>query len=1082
MKKTNLFLLFILSTFAFSVNAQNPPIEVNTLDDVDDGQCTSLHCSLREAINFVNADIGSNVINFNIPSAPNGGTITLTNTLPNLIDNNTTIDVTGSNANYDPQDIYVDGINVGGTCFNLIGNNTEIYGLGIVHFNKAVNITTNSSGNQIGDSARPNYLIGSLTVPCLTCTGIDIFGDNNIVSSNLIYNMYSGAGAIEMWTNSTGNTIGGDSSWEGNTLLKNNVGVQLNGAIDNYVAYNYIGIFQNIVVNDPLEDNTGISMGNNANTNHIYQNYIAGNGTGINISTTGGFGNHYESNSIYCNTVGINNNGGNNALPAPVVTSVDISNTSTIISGTAIWEDTVQVYIDYLNCDVTCQGEYAIGTAITDINGDWTLTLGYAITDDEVGVTATSSFSYGTGISTSEFSACAYVNRNDECQSAKVMSTVRNVCEYDTYSFYHATPSTNAISGCTPYIDTNPNDIWIKVDKSFSTYDNFMVAIDPDNTTIDPIVEIYKGNCDVLVFERCDTSLITAPHAFAVENITQYDELYLRIFNKDTNDTGRVSINVYEIPNNTADWDLCGNPNSLSYSKFKATEFIVQYEPGTTPAEMQAVATELGLAEVDACMCSPAPFQLFRTDSPLEMEDRKREARQKSKVDTTSYNFILDPDPCVFVDNGVGTYECNINTNSDIFSPNGYYNPSSPDKSVKVAIVDTGVRDDHINLTAALWQNSNAGSNENCVLNDNIGYDFFDFDNNPEDMDGHGTAVSGVLVGNYPSDIDLDIITTKFFEDSEGELFDAICGMHYAINNEVDVMNLSWGFIGKNIPPEPLIIALERARQKDIVVICSAGNRDGLDNDIANKYPANYDANNIISVAAYETNGVGGTPFLADYSNVGQNNVDVAALGNVNTLGIEANDATRQTAGTSVAAPQVARTASVIKALYPMLSAPEIINCITSTTNFDSNLSQIKYGALDHDAALNCAYSTALSKCNGNNVMISGSLATDSLVLSEQIITTDAIITPYTDIANKAGIAVEMIAGFEVEAGAEYLAMIESCNGIILPPFTGSNSSAKINNPSHESKLSKSKKEADIIQFKIKQHLQSIYKKSTTNK
>ena len=117
---------------------------------------------------------------------------------------------------------------------------------------------------------------------------------------------------------------------------------------------------------------------------------------------------------------------------------------------------------------MACQGEYSIGTAIADNNNEWILTVGYPISGDEVGVTATSSYSYSSGaISTSEFSACFYVNKNDECESAYEMYTdFRNVCEYQTFSFYHATPSSNPVSSCSPYIDTNPNDIWIKVNLS----------------------------------------------------------------------------------------------------------------------------------------------------------------------------------------------------------------------------------------------------------------------------------------------------------------------------------------------------------------------------------------------------------------------------------------------------------------------------------------------------------------------------------------------------------------------------------------------------------------------------------------
>ena len=42
---------------------------VNSANDVDDGMCDGVHCSLREAINASESDAGPSVINFNIPGA-----------------------------------------------------------------------------------------------------------------------------------------------------------------------------------------------------------------------------------------------------------------------------------------------------------------------------------------------------------------------------------------------------------------------------------------------------------------------------------------------------------------------------------------------------------------------------------------------------------------------------------------------------------------------------------------------------------------------------------------------------------------------------------------------------------------------------------------------------------------------------------------------------------------------------------------------------------------------------------------------------------------------------------------------------
>ena len=64
---------------------------VNTIDDTDDGACDASHCSLREAINAVNNNVGADVIDFNIQgTAP---FIIQPNTpLPRMTDEATTVD------------------------------------------------------------------------------------------------------------------------------------------------------------------------------------------------------------------------------------------------------------------------------------------------------------------------------------------------------------------------------------------------------------------------------------------------------------------------------------------------------------------------------------------------------------------------------------------------------------------------------------------------------------------------------------------------------------------------------------------------------------------------------------------------------------------------------------------------------------------------------------------------------------------------------------------------------------------------------------------------------------------------------
>ena len=282
------------------------------------------------------------------------------------------------------------------------------------------------------------------------------------------------------------------------------------------------------------------------------------------------------------------------------------------------------------------------------------------------------------------------------------------------------------------------------------------------------------------------------------------------------------------------------------------------------------------------------------------------------------------------------------------------YNPITPRDTVKVGIIDTGVEPNNNILSNAYWEKNGEGNSDNCVGEDvtQYGYNFID-GGLPNDLDEHGTGVNGVIAQGFPGDIQLELMNLKFYENYSGTLFDAVCAIYYAIENEVDVINLSWGF-RTNSFPEILFEALQEAEKQDILVVTSSGN-DGINIDTIAKYPAVFDLSNIITVAGYEADPKGENIRLLPFSNFGGTTVDIAAPGIAVTTGLNNNKVL--IAGTSISTPYVTRAIAILKGRFPNLTAAQIKNCIIASSDYWEKLDGkvISNGILDIEDAIACA-------------------------------------------------------------------------------------------------------------------------------
>lgn len=192
---------------------------------------------------------------------------------------------------------------------------------------------------------------------------------------------------------------------------------------------------------------------------------------------------------------------------------------------------------------------------------------------------------------------------------------------------------------------------------------------------------------------------------------------------------------------------------------------------------------------------------------------------------------------------------------ADINAPEAW-NLQTGSSNVIIAIVDTGVKLTHEDLQAKIWLNSdeipgNARDDDgNGFIDDLRGWDFCNSpmdsslvrcaaprDNNPDDEDGHGTHVSGIAAatGNNKRGVagvswGATIMPVKSLDAfGKGTISTLAEGIHYAVANGADVINLSVQVAGTQFPCSnfgTIRLAMRRALRQGILVVVSSGNQN----------------------------------------------------------------------------------------------------------------------------------------------------------------------------------------------------------------------------------------------------------------
>ena len=205
---------------------------------------------------------------------------------------------------------------------------------------------------------------------------------------------------------------------------------------------------------------------------------------------------------------------------------------------------------------------------------------------------------------------------------------------------------------------------------------------------------------------------------------------------------------------------------------------------------------------------------------------------------------------------------------------------------VKVAIIDTGIDVKHPDLQANLKGGVSAVSYTTSYNDDN----------------GHGTHVAGIVaavdneIGVIGVGPQINLYAVKVLDRrGSGYLSDVIEGLDWAIQNEMQVVNMS---LGTSSDILSLREAVQRVNQAGIVQVAAAGNSGG-----AVIYPAAYPE--VIAVSATDS-----ADTIASWSSRGPE-IDLAAPG-VSIFSTYKGQTYKILSGTSMAAPHVTGAAALV--------------------------------------------------------------------------------------------------------------------------------------------------------------------------
>lgn len=389
-------------------------------------------------------------------------------------------------------------------------------------------------------------------------------------------------------------------------------------------------------------------------------------------------------------------------------------------------------------------------------------------------------------------------------------------------------------------------------------------------------------------------------------------------------------------------------------------DFIVKLNSNSSESVESLMRTASEESDVDSITkIGDNVFNLVLED--VQKEDLNDENQSKTKA--IIENLSANPNIEYVEQNAVDVIQA-YNPNDTYYNQqwshwitdtNSVWHETAGDSNVVVAVLDTGVDYTHPDLVNNMMGDCSAGcptgtGYDYINLTQSLldlykswygyeevaGEDYFGFDNDPMDLQGHGTHVAGIVAAQGNNNIgvvgacpDCSIMPMRVgYTLQSGSNYAGLIdraastnAIYYAATYGADVINMSFG--GSSSSPSRND-AINYAVSQGVILVGSAGN----DNSSTVSYPARNA--NVISVGATADD-----DSRSFYSNYGAD-VDIAAPGgdynhdNMILSTVPQSGPASTTSGynyyqgTSMAAPYVAGVIAMIKSYNPYLTSAEV--------------------------------------------------------------------------------------------------------------------------------------------------------------